>query len=172
MSGADRGRRSLILTETVNGLTPVLLAFSIFLTFRGHNAPGGGFAGGLVMAAAVILRYLAAGPEAVRSLRIDPILLIGGGLALSVVVGTWPLATGGAFLESTIWYFDPPLIGKAKFVSSTLFDIGVHVLVVGVVMAILVAFVEADDEVARANAARAERERQDATGEPADGSER
>ncbi|MCB1269851.1 MAG: hypothetical protein KDB31_00385, partial [Microthrixaceae bacterium] len=65
MSGTDGTRRSMILAETVNGLTPVLLAFSIFLTFRGHNAPGGGFAGGLVMAAAVILRYLASGPEAV-----------------------------------------------------------------------------------------------------------
>ncbi|MEZ5270248.1 MAG: hypothetical protein R2789_17430 [Microthrixaceae bacterium] len=38
MSNLDGTRRSIILSETVNGLTPVLLLFSVFLTFRGHNA--------------------------------------------------------------------------------------------------------------------------------------
>jgi multicomponent Na+:H+ antiporter subunit A len=147
MSGPAPDRRSVILTETVNGITPILLLFSIFLTFRGHNAPGGGFAGGLVMGAAVILRYLAAGPAGIRSLRIDPIALIGAGLALAVAVGVTSLALDGSFLESAIWKFEVPVIGSVKFVSSSLFDIGVHVLVVGVVMAVLVAFAEADDEV-------------------------
>ncbi|MCP4435029.1 MAG: hypothetical protein GY812_05935 [Actinomycetia bacterium] len=147
-------RRSMILTETVNGITPILLLFSIFLTFRGHNAPGGGFAGGLVMGAAVILRYLASGPAGVRSLRIDPIVLIGIGLTLSAVVGLAPLLVGEGFLESAIWKFELPLLGKVKLVSSSFFDIGVHILVLGVVMAILVAFVEADDEVARVQHAR------------------
>lgn len=142
-------RRSMILSETVNGLTPILLLFSIFLTFRGHNSPGGGFAGGLVMGAAVILRYLASGPDGVRTLRVDPIVLIGSGLSLALLTGLGALASGEDFLESAIWYFDAPLIGEIKFVTSSLFDIGVHILVVGVVMAILVAFVEADDEVAR-----------------------
>jgi multicomponent Na+:H+ antiporter subunit A len=147
MSAPPPDRRSVILTETVNGITPILLLFSIFLTFRGHNAPGGGFAGGLVMGAAVILRYLAAGPAGIRSLRIDPIALIGAGLALAVAVGVTSLALDGSFLESAIWKFEVPVIGSVKFVSSSLFDIGVHVLVVGVVMAVLVAFAEADDEV-------------------------
>ncbi len=157
MSRIDGTRRSLILSETVNGLTPVLLLFSIFLTFRGHNAPGGGFAGGLVMAAAIVLRYLGSGPEGVRSLRIDPIVLIGSGLSIAIAVGTGSLASGGSFLQSAIWKLHPPLLGEIKIVSSALFDIGVHILVVGVVMAVLVAFVEADDEVARANLARARR---------------
>ncbi len=159
MKRLDGTRRSLILSETVNGLTPVLLLFSIYLTFRGHNAPGGGFAGGLVMASAIVLRYLGSGPEGIRSLRIDPILLIGSGLALAIAVGTGALAAGNGFLESTIWKFHLPLIGTVKLVSSAIFDIGVAVLVVGVVMAILMAFVEADDEMARANRARAARAR-------------
>ena len=147
MSGPPPPRRSVVLSETVNGITPVLLLFSIFLTLRGHNAPGGGFAGGLVMGSAVILRYLASGPKGVRSLRIDPIALIGAGLALALTVGLTSLAVGGSFLESAIWKFDVPVVGTLKIVSSSLFDIGVHILVVGVVMAVIVAFAEAGDEM-------------------------
>ena len=32
------------------------------LPFRGHNAPGGGFAGGLILGAAFVLQYLAGQP--------------------------------------------------------------------------------------------------------------
>lgn len=147
MTTTPRSRRSVILTETVNGLTPVLLLFSIFLTLRGHNAPGGGFAGGLVMGSAVVLRYLASGPRGVRSLRVDPIVLIGTGLLIALGVGLTSLFIDGSFLESAIWKWHVPVVGDVKIVSSSLFDIGVHVLVVGVVMAITVAFAEADDEM-------------------------
>jgi multicomponent Na+:H+ antiporter subunit A len=147
LSAPPRTRRSVVLTETVNGITPVLLLFSIFLTLRGHNAPGGGFAGGLVMGSAVILRYLASGPRGIRSMRIDPIALIGGGLAIALVVGLTSLAVDGSFLESAIWKFELTVVGDVKLVSSSVFDIGVHILVVGVVMAVIVAFAEADDEM-------------------------
>jgi multicomponent Na+:H+ antiporter subunit A len=147
MTAPARTRRSVVLTETVNGLTPVLVLFSIFLTLRGHNAPGGGFAGGLVMGSAVVLRYLAAGPRGLRSLRIDPIVLIGTGLLIAVVVGLTSLVADGSFQESAIWKFEVAVLGDVKIVSSSLFDIGVHVLVVGVVMAVVVALAEADDEM-------------------------
>jgi len=138
---------SVVLAATVNGLTPILLLFSIFITLRGHNAPGGGFAGGLVMGSAVILRYLTAGPAGVRSLRFDPIALIGTGLVLAVSVGLTSLIFDDAFLESAIWKWHAPVIGDVKIVSSSIFDVGVHILVVGVVMAVIVAFAEADDEM-------------------------
>jgi len=147
MSTPARTRRSVVLNETVNGLTPVLMLFSIFLTLRGHNAPGGGFAGGLVMGSAVVLRYLASGPRGMRSLRVDPIVLIGTGLLIACTVGLTSLFAAGSFLESAIWKFEVVILGDLKIVSSSLFDIGVHVLVVGVVMAIVVALAEADDEM-------------------------
>lgn len=147
MSEPARTRRSVVLTETVTGLTPVLMIFSIFLTLRGHNAPGGGFAGGLVMGSAVVLRYLAAGPRGVRSLRVDPIVLIGIGLLTALSVALTSLIADGSFLASAIWQFEVPVLGKIKIVSSSLFDIGVHILVVGAAMAVLVALAEADDEM-------------------------
>jgi multicomponent Na+:H+ antiporter subunit A len=46
-------------------------------------------------------------------------------------------ATGDQFLTSSIAEFGLPLIGTVKLVSSTVFDIGVYVLVLGVVLSVL-----------------------------------
>ena len=141
-------RRSIILSVSARALTPVLLLVSIYVTFRGHNAPGGGFAGGLIMGAAVVLRYLAEGMPGVRTLRLDPILLIAVGLGVAVATTAAPLAFGENVMDSQIWHLDVPVIGDIKFVTAAVFDIGVHILVVGVVVAVLLAFARADDEVA------------------------
>ena len=140
-----RSRASVILTVTANGLVPLLLLVSLYLTFRGHNAPGGGFAGGLVMASAVVVRYLADGPRSLDRLRPDPVSLIGLGLLIALAVAVVPLFAGGELLESAIWKVDVPVIGQVKVVSSAGFDIGVHVLVLGSVLAIVTAFVRADE---------------------------
>jgi len=144
-AGPATVRRSVILTTTANGLVPVLLLVSVYLTFRGHNAPGGGFAGGLVMATAVVLRYLADGPRSLDRLRVDPVTLVGVGLLVALTVAVAPLARGGELLESTIWKLDVPLIGTVKVVSSAGFDIGVHILVLGTVLTVVTAFVRADE---------------------------
>jgi multisubunit Na+/H+ antiporter MnhB subunit len=39
-------------------LVPLFVIFSLFLLFRGHNAPGGGFVGGLVFSIAFSLYTL------------------------------------------------------------------------------------------------------------------
>jgi multicomponent Na+:H+ antiporter subunit A len=136
----------VILTATSNGLTPVLLLVSVFVTFRGHNAPGGGFAGGLIMSAAIVLRYLADGPRALTGLRIDPMVLVGTGLLIALTTAVVPLLAGEPLLESAIWKFDVPLVGEVKLVTSAFFDVGVHILVLGVITAIVLAFVRADAE--------------------------
>ena len=70
----------------------------------------------------------------------------GIGLAIAVAVAVTPLLFGDALLESAVVKLHPPLIGEVKLVSSALFDLGVMVLVTGVVLAALAAFVrEADD---------------------------
>jgi multisubunit Na+/H+ antiporter MnhB subunit len=74
-------------------------------------------------------------------------VLIGTGLLIAVGVGLTSLVVDGSFQESAIWKFDVAVLGEVKIVSSSLFDIGVHVLVVGVVMAVVVALAEADDEM-------------------------
>ena len=80
--------KSLILRTATRFLMPLLLLFALFLLFRGHNEPGGGFVGGLVVAAAFILYAIAYGVSAGRSaLLIDPSTLVGIGLLVAFGTG-------------------------------------------------------------------------------------
>jgi len=133
-------RRSIILDEADRWLFVVVLLVSVYLTFRGHNAPGGGFIGGLVASAAFVLRYLAQRHTVDRIYDVfRPHIILGLGLIVSVATAMVPLFVGDSLLESHIWKGDMPLFGEIKIVSSTFFDIGVYLLVVGVVLSVLVA---------------------------------
>lgn len=133
------GKRLTVLDEADRWLFRVFLLVSIYVMVRGHNAPGGGFAGGLIAGAAFVLRYLAGGVLRVRrSSIVNPTRLIGFGLLLSALVAIVPMFLGEAALSSHVVKFSAPLIGDVKVVSSSLFDVGVYFLVVGVVLTVLV----------------------------------
>jgi multicomponent Na+:H+ antiporter subunit A len=130
--------RSLIVDTAGRGITPLVLLLSLYVAFRGHNAPGGGFAGGLIAACAFALRFLGGGEDVDRpAVPIDPPLLIGLGLLTSSLTAIAPLLFGDDLLQSTVWKLDVPLVGEVKVVSSMFFDIGVYLLVVGVVLMVI-----------------------------------
>ena len=135
---------SLILRSAARLLLPLLLLFSIFLLLRGHNDPGGGFSGGLVAAAAFTLLTIATDvPTTRRTLRMSPRIFIGAGLLVAIVSGAIGLVGGGAFLTG-LWA-ELPLPGGAKLAVGTplLFDIGVYLVVIGVVLTIVLSLMEA-----------------------------
>lgn len=130
---------SLILQTASRTLSHTIVVFSLFLLFAGHNNPGGGFIGGLVGAAALVLRYNAEGiADPRRVVRARPAHLLGTGGLLAVLAGVAGLLAGGAFLEGvTLEWAQAPVFGDVKLSSVLLFDIGVYLIVVGVVYAIL-----------------------------------
>lgn len=130
---------SVILDELVDRwLAKVATLVALYVTFRGHNAPGGGFAGGLILGSVFVLQYLTGREPLFRGRPIrHPQSLLGAGLLLALVTTASPLAVGGAPLESHIWSLDVPLIGGVKVVSSMFFDLGVFLVVVAVVLMIL-----------------------------------
>lgn len=130
---------STILNELVNRwLLKVASIVSLYLTFRGHNAPGGGFAGGLILGAAFVLQFLSGQEPSIRGVPIRrPEILLGAGLMTALATTLVPLLSGSAPLESHIWKIEVPLIGTVKLVSSMFFDIGVLLVVVAVVLVIL-----------------------------------
>ncbi len=130
--------RSSILETVARAAFPTVLVFSFYLLFVGHNAPGGGFVGGLVAGSALVLRYLAAGSVGLRMItRVRYEVLLGFGLALATLAGSAGWALGGAFLESGYVEGHIPLYGEVALVSALFFDIGVYCIVVGLVLGVL-----------------------------------
>ena len=118
---------------------PIIL-LSLYLFFRGHDLPGGGFAGGVVLAIAFLLQYLAADVMSVENkLRILPVRWIGIGLMVAALVGTGAWLFGYPFLTAHAQYVEFPFIGKVPAATALLFDAGVYTLVVGATVLVLVA---------------------------------
>lgn len=125
--------KSQILRTATLYLLPLMLLFSLFLLHRGHNAPGGGFVGGLVAAAAFSLYTLAFGPEeAQRALRTSPGMLIALGLLIAALSGAPALLAGRPFMEGVWVPWSIPAIGKVG--TPLAFDIGVYCVVLGVAL--------------------------------------
>ncbi len=128
-------RRSLIFDVSIDTVFRTALVFSVFMFFAGHNAPGGGFIGGLVAGAALVLRYLAGAPRGSERVgaRFANVVL-GTGLMIAVATGFGGWVWGIEFLESAPIRVDLPVIGTIKTSTSLLFDAGVYLVVVGLVM--------------------------------------
>jgi len=120
-------------------LLPLAMLVSLFFLLRGHNAPGGGFVGGLVLATAIILQYLVGGTVWVESrLRIHPMVWLALGLLSAVSAGAGAWLYGYPFLTSLAWHGELPLLGELHLSSVLLFDLGVYMLVVGATVLMLV----------------------------------
>jgi len=128
-------RRSLILDTTVRLVFDAALVFSLYLLFAGHNQPGGGFVGGLVAAAAIALRYIAGGIDEVRDLLpIQPWTYLSIGLVLAAGTAIVPLLFGNPPLDHQAVEWQLGLLGTVKATSATIFDGGVYLIVVGLVL--------------------------------------
>ena len=131
---------SLILNTVTRAAFPTVLVFSVYLLFAGHNAPGGGFVGGLVAGAALVLRYAGRGVPGLRVvlpqwLRFE--LLLGGGLLAAALTALIPVLLGEPLLTIHHLEWEVPLIGQVKLGTSLFFDTGVYLIVVGLVLGAL-----------------------------------
>lgn len=135
---------SLILRTATRFLVPLILQFSIFLLLRGHNAPGGGFVGGLVAAAAISLYFLARGARrARRVLHVEPQGLIGAGLLVAVASGAPGALRGQPYLTGQWAEVTLPGLGRLALGTPLLFDLGIYLVVTGVAVNIILSLGEA-----------------------------
>lgn len=135
---------SLILRTSTRVLSTALLIISLFILFRGHNEPGGGFVGGLLAAAAFALWAIAFNvPQARRRLRLDPHILVGIGLILALSSSMVALLRGEPFLTGQWVSLAVPVIGHLDLSTPLVFDIGVYFVVLGVLMMMILNLAEA-----------------------------
>lgn len=131
-------RRSLIFDTTLRLVFDAAVVLSVYLLFAGHNQPGGGFVGGLVAAAALALRFVAGGAEDVKSLLPwSPWGLLSVGLMLVTGSALLPLAFGNPLLDQQAYDWTLPLVGDMKATTATVFDTGIYLVVVGLLLMVV-----------------------------------
>jgi multicomponent Na+:H+ antiporter subunit B len=171
---------TLILGTAIRLLVPIFQLFSLYILFRGHNHPGGGFIGGLIGAIGYIFYAMVYGPKAVvhlfflrlfvedkadtrsrtqhylrtikkntwqrkkaleqldegsiRGIHLEPMHLIATGLLLAVSSGVFSLLLQQPYMAALWTDFYLPILGKPG--TPILFDLGVYLMVMGVVLKI------------------------------------
>jgi multicomponent Na+:H+ antiporter subunit B len=140
---------SLILATATRFLVPLMLLFSVFLLLRGHDLPGGGFIGGLIAASAFALYWIAFDLQSARRLlRADPQVLAGTGLLFALASGLPSLLAGGPYLAAKWTVLEIPGDNPVELHVGTplVFDVGVYLLVTGVLLQIVFTLAEERSE--------------------------
>lgn len=130
--------RSVVFEVGTRLIYHTLVIGSLFFLFSGHNQPGGGFAGGLTAGLALAVRYLAGGRyELGAAMPLHPGYIMGTGLFTATTSALVPIIFGGATLQTTVFDFTLPGFGPVHLATAIVFDVGVYLIVVGLVLDIL-----------------------------------
>jgi len=130
--------RSVILKTATRLVSALVMVLAVYLLWRGHHAPGGGFIAALVAATGFALVALSEGPAAVRQgLRLRPPHMMGAGLGLALGSGVLGMLAQRPFLSGVWWPPSGVVVG-----TPLLFDTGVFLVVLGAILAVLLALEE------------------------------
>lgn len=133
----------VILQAVAKVVVFIILTLGIYLFFSGHNEPGGGFIGGLVLASALVLLFLSFDIESVkRGIPVDFKKVAALGTFIAVGSGLGALFFGAPFLTQAFSYFDLPILGETELATMMIFEAGVALAVVGVVGTIILSISE------------------------------
>lgn len=133
-----------VILHSVTKITVfIILTFSIDLFLAGHHHPGGGFIGGLGVASALTLLFLAFDIESVReNMPIDFKVLAAVGVLIAILTGMGGVFFSQPFLSQTFGYFDLPIFGETELATAVLFDLGVAMAVIGTAVTIILSISE------------------------------
>lgn len=135
---------SVILNAATRLLVALLLVFSVFMLWRGHNLPGGGFIGGLIGSTGFVLYAIAQGCRATRAaLRYEPQNIAMVGLGIALAAGVYAVFFNDAFFTGQWLFIGDRESGNYLPISSVLFfDIGVYLVVFGSILTLVLALEE------------------------------
>lgn len=133
----------VILQAVTKIVVFIILTLAVYLFFSGHNNPGGGFVGGLVLASAFVLLFLAFDIETVqKGIPFDFKIVAALGAFIVVTTGVGSLLFDVPFLSQTSFEWDLTFFGETKLTTVTIFETGVALAVVGVVVTIILSISE------------------------------
>ncbi|GAB3651973.1 Na+/H+ antiporter subunit B [Echinicola sediminis] len=122
--------KTLVLETLLKPLVPLFMVFALYMFFRGHNQPGGGFIAGLISVVPLMIHAIAFSPEkTVAVYKLKPFFLATIGLLLAVFSGMFSLMRGQPFLAAQWPDFEVKILSKIG--TPILFDLGVFLVVAG-----------------------------------------
>lgn len=135
--------RNIILEKIVRLFLQVMLVYSVYLLFRGHNNPGGGFIAGIIASTGFIFYAIIFGSERIpKMIGMSPVRWMGVGLLLVFVAAMLPVFYQKPILTG-LWIPDGvPVFGPLHLGTPLLFDAGVFLVVTGVILTIVTSIME------------------------------
>lgn len=119
-------------------MSPFIALYGLYVIAHGHYGPGGGFAGGVLVAVGAILPRLTLDADLVH--RIVPVALgpvaAAVGMLVLLVVGTLPLLLGGAFLDYAAVEVPGVAASRLRYLGILVVEIGVGLAVFGAMLTI------------------------------------
>jgi multicomponent Na+:H+ antiporter subunit B len=117
-------------------MIPFIQLFGLYVIMHGDSGPGGGFQGGVILGASIILYGIVFGLEEARkriAMRTGD-LLISAGVLLYAGVGVLCMILGGNYLQYNVLPFGEPQF--ASHIGILLIEIGVGITVAAVMITI------------------------------------
>lgn len=134
---------SVILQIAARHMQPILVVLSVVVLYRGHNEPGGGFIGGLMLGAAFILSAMAFGVNKTqKSIFFSPVNLTAIGLLVALLSGIPALFAGDVFMTGEWVTFFAKSAFEIKLGTPLLFDVGVYFTVAGMLTMVMFSIME------------------------------
>jgi multicomponent Na+:H+ antiporter subunit B len=135
--------KNIILEKIARLFLQVMAVFAILLLLRGHNKPGGGFIAGIIIATGFIMYGMVFGSAAIeRILHFNTRKWMGVGLLLVLLAAVIPVFMGLPPLTG-MWYVDKlPLLGELHLGTPLLFDTGIFIGVIGVILSIVITIMD------------------------------
>lgn len=119
-------------------VSPFIMLFALYVIFHGHYSPGGGFQGGTILAASLLLMRLSAGRE-IAQLQFKSTLgtpLGSVGVLIYFGTGFWAMLSGGEFLNYRFLPFAGLTVPELRSIGILMVEIGVGLAVMAILVAI------------------------------------
>lgn len=126
-------------------MVPFVLVFGVYVVAHGHYGPGGGFAGGVVLAVGVVLAKLTIDTDIVRRCFPAwlPLASMVVGMALYLLMALWPLALGADLLDYAALPADGIDDSRLRYLGIMVVEVGVGAVVFGGILLIFEVLVRA-----------------------------
>jgi multicomponent Na+:H+ antiporter subunit B len=141
-------RHETVMVRTlVRLLAPLVQLYALYVIFHGHYSPGGGFQGGVVLAASYVLIGLGLGrDELERRLSEHRLAILSGvGVLIFAGVGAISLLRGAEYLDyaALAWLGEEVAVRRAMGI--LLVEIGVAITVASVIVLIFLRLLDREE---------------------------